>query len=61
MTFFNFDFFSEDFSLSLESDHLVWRKEGGKARMRIAEISLQPASLPNVQVKPDHKVHIHKY
>ena len=41
---------SEQFSLSLDDDVLVWRKEGGVARLRIAQISLHPASLGPVQV-----------
>ena len=33
---------SESYSLGLEGTHLVWRKVGGAAKLRLANFGLQP-------------------
>jgi hypothetical protein len=42
---------SEQFSLSLEHGKLVWRKEGGKARLRLAELQLHSVPPSTIQVQ----------
>jgi hypothetical protein len=43
--------YSEQFSLSLEHGKLVWRKEGGKARLRLAELQLHSVPPSTIQVQ----------